>query len=152
MDSVPLKDFRNAIGGSSDDLITGNIKGNILDGRAGNDTIDGDDSGGIEAPLPDGDDSIFGGDGNDSIIGDGGQDTIDGQAGNDTINGGPGHDALTGGAGTDLILGDSGNDRFFAFDGSIDTLYGGSGTDTATVDSLLDTVPNNDIEFLIPGP
>jgi Ca2+-binding RTX toxin-like protein len=153
-DSVPALDFESAIGGSNNDLITGDLEGNFLDGRGGNDTIDGDDNGGSSGPFPDGYDSILGGDGNDSIIGDGGDDTINGEAGNDTINGGAGHDSLTGGNDADTIVGSTGNDTIFGglgadslvgqdgddhfydnsaveSDGVIDTLDGGSGDDTA---------------------
>ena len=43
------------------------------------------------------------------------------------------------------------SDRFFAFGGAIDTLYGGSGTDTAVIDEEDDDIPLDDIEELIHG-
>ena len=151
LDSIPAIDFENAIGGSGNDVITGNLLGNVLDGRAGADTIDGDDNGGTSSPLPDGYDSILGGDGNDSIVGDGGHDTIDGQAGNDYVNGGPGNDEITGGTGSDQLLGDAGHDDFYSADATIDTLWGGSGDDTALIDVGTDLIPLDDIEDVLYG-
>lgn len=92
--------IENAIGGSGDDTLKGNVAGNRLDGRDGNDAL----SGGAGADL------LLGGAGNDSL---------DGEAGNDVLSGGIGSDYLFGGAGADILLGGGGADR----------LYGGSGND-----------------------
>ncbi len=129
LDSIPLKDFDNAIGGSGNDIITGNNDPNFLDGRGGADTIDGDSDGNTLSPGQPGEDSILGGLGNDSIFGDGANDTIDGQAGNDTINGGAGHDSLFGGDDTDTMYGDFGNDTLNGDSGN-DLMYGQNGHDT----------------------
>jgi Ca2+-binding RTX toxin-like protein len=88
------------------------------------------------------------------IEGHGGNDTLTGGAGADTILGGDGDDVLDGGRGADLIFGDGGNDTLtYAsrtapvivfldtiandgeagegdnIDGSIDTIFGGHGSD-----------------------
>ena len=52
-----------------------------------------------------------------------------GEAGNDTLRGGIEQDNLDGGAG---------NDGFFAKDGAIDIVTGGTGTDHAKLDFNLD--------------
>ncbi|HMB95414.1 MAG TPA: pre-peptidase C-terminal domain-containing protein, partial [Tepidisphaeraceae bacterium] len=92
--------------------------------------------------------SIAGGNGNDLIsIGSGviGA-SIDGGAGNDTIKGGDGNDFITGGSGRDRLAGGAGNDTFAAFDGVIDMIDGGSGTDSAKVD---DNDIRSSIELLL---
>jgi Ca2+-binding RTX toxin-like protein len=54
-----------------------------------------------------------------------------------TLRGGDGNDTFTGSHGGDERLdGGAGNDRFFARgDSGVDTIFGGNGTDTATVDN-----------------
>ncbi len=127
------------ISGSGNELnnvLIGNTQDNVLDGRAGNDTIFGS-----SAPYwPDvhgGDaDTIFGGDGNDLIYGAGGKetdywdgaDTLYGDAGNDRIFGQFGDDAIIGGAGNDSLAGQSGNDELHGGAGN-DHLGGGTGDD-----------------------
>src|SRR5205823_1580807 len=59
-----------------------------------------------------------------------------GGAGDDTLIGGSGNDLLDGGAGRDSLIGQGGDDTFQAKDTEKDTLDGGSGTDTATKDSI----------------
>jgi Ca2+-binding RTX toxin-like protein len=84
-------------GGDGNDLIQpwGNYtNGTLLDGGAGNDTING--SGYNE--------SILGGSGNDSLNGQGGSDSIDGGTGDDTINGGAGNDTIDGGDGANIAI------------------------------------------------
>ncbi len=58
-----------------------------------------------------------------------------GNAGNDTLEGGIGNDIFDGGPGRDIMRGLEGDDTFFAEDNEIDTLFGGSGNDTASTDS-----------------
>jgi Ca2+-binding RTX toxin-like protein len=94
-------------GGAGDDTINGNQNNDILSGGPGNDTINGQI----------GDDTIFGGSGNDTINGNSGKDTINGQGGNDQINGNENDDVVLGGAGQDTIWGGSGKDRINAGDG-----------------------------------
>jgi Ca2+-binding RTX toxin-like protein len=74
--------IENATGGSGNDSITGNDAANILDGRAGDDTIKA-------------------GAGNDILIGGAGTNSLDGGDGDDTFRAGSGADAMIGGAGTD---------------------------------------------------
>ena len=78
------------------------IKGMVLQGTSGNDTLTGYASA----------DVISGGDGNDSIIGGSGNDTLNGGGGNDLVAGGIGDDRLVGGAGNDQLQGGSGNDLY----------------------------------------
>ncbi len=71
----------------------------LVDGGAGNDTING----GSDA------DEIIGAAGNDRLYGLGGDDRLYGDAGNDTVYGGAGHgDILVGGFGADTISGGPG--------------------------------------------
>lgn len=87
--------IENYVAGSGDDLVIGNMAGNVLEGRDGDDNIlkggDGDDRlfGGQ------GDDRLYGGEGNDALRGGPGEDTLhaDGHA-MDALHGGPGHDVF----------------------------------------------------------
>ncbi|MCW1382529.1 choice-of-anchor L domain-containing protein [Novosphingobium sp. KCTC 2891] len=74
--SDTLTSIENLIGGSGNDVLTGNTAANRIDGGAGADSIDG-------------------GSGNDALLG---------GAGADTLVGGAGADSLTGGAGADLFV------------------------------------------------
>src|SRR5688500_2418993 len=80
----------------------------VVDGGAGNDTID---ASGVTVPVVilggDGDDLINGGDGNDILLGGAGNDNISGSYGNDLIGGGKGRDALFSHFGNDLVLADA---------------------------------------------
>ena len=78
-------DLENAIGGSGDDVITGNASDNTLNGGSGDDTIYG----------LGGDDVLIGGPGNDTLFGGAGDDTFvfasaTGLDGNDVVNCGAG--------------------------------------------------------------
>ena len=75
--------IENAIGGSGDDRIIGNVVSNKLLGRSGADEIDG---------LR-GKDTLQGGTGNDTLDGGRGKDMLQGGTGNDTLDGGRGHDS-----------------------------------------------------------
>jgi Ca2+-binding RTX toxin-like protein len=59
---------------------------------------------------------------------------MDGEAGNDTVLGEDGADWITGGSGRDYLGGGNGNDFFSAHDDEVDTIDGGAGWDTASVD------------------
>lgn len=105
------------------------LKGTSIDGKGGNDTIQG----GNKADL------FYGGDGNDNLQPGAGNDSVDGGAGNDTLSGGAGNDLLIGGSGNDSISGGPGNDTAWGGDGddSIsgssagdDCLHGNAGNDT----------------------
>ncbi|MEX2137906.1 MAG: calcium-binding protein [Pirellulales bacterium] len=79
------------IGGTGDDILTGNANANRLDGGGGAD-------------------ELAGGDGNDELNGDGGNDDLDGGAGNDNLAGGTGDDTLLGSTGDDSFVFASGVD------------------------------------------
>jgi Ca2+-binding RTX toxin-like protein len=105
------------------------LKGTSIDGKGGNDTIQGGNKG----------DLFYGGDGNDNLQPGNGDDSVDGGAGNDTMSGGFGNDLLIGGSGNDSISGGPGNDTAWGGDGddSIsgsaagdDCLHGNAGNDT----------------------
>jgi Ca2+-binding RTX toxin-like protein len=107
--------FERVTTGGGNDVITGTTGNDQITSGSGNDTITGSS-------------------GNDTIRAGAGNDTINGGSGNDTILGGLGNDRLTGGAGTDTLNGEAGDDRFQARDRRRDSIVGGSGRDTATVD------------------
>ncbi|MEQ1848436.1 MAG: calcium-binding protein, partial [Nitrospira sp.] len=70
-----------------------------------------------------------------SMTGNAAINTLDGGAGNDTLNGGAGNDALIGGDGNDSLIGGTGIGLLVH-----DTMTGGAGFDTYSVDSLTDVV------------
>src|SRR5262245_17674857 len=76
--------------------IFGDNNDNVLNGTAGNDTIDGRD----------GDDKIFGKGGADDLKGGRGDDKISGGDGNDLIDGARGDDTMDGGTGNDIFVAD----------------------------------------------
>ncbi|MEH1862977.1 MAG: calcium-binding protein [Nostoc sp.] len=86
---------------SNDSRSSGN---NTLNGGAGNDYLNANDS--------TGDNLLFGGDGNDyiSVFGGSGKNLLTGGNGNDSLTGGNGNDSLIGGAGTDTFVFDSYNE------------------------------------------
>jgi Ca2+-binding RTX toxin-like protein len=81
-----LKNIEAVYTGNGHDVITGNNVRNILDGGAGNNTIDGRG-------------------GHDLIWGDRHKDTLKGGIGNDDIYGMDGRDVITGGEGRDRLFG-----------------------------------------------
>ncbi|PTV94963.1 Ca2+-binding RTX toxin-like protein [Rhodobacter aestuarii] len=114
-----------------------------------------------------GSDQIYGNDGNDTLNGAGGDDLIDGGTGNDLIYGGDGADTLSGGSGYNTIYGGAGNDVWLGgtneaqsagtdavyledgddfatlgwfYTGNADTLDGGSGNDTLSMENFPDTL------------
>ncbi|MFC3440403.1 M10 family metallopeptidase C-terminal domain-containing protein [Sphingobium rhizovicinum] len=101
--------IENAIGGSGNDIISGNYLANVLSGGAGGD-------------------AIYAGDGADTVNGDDGNDYIFGDYGSDTLNGGAGNDIIDGADSVDVIYGGSGNDTIYGGWES-DTLYGEAGDD-----------------------
>jgi Ca2+-binding RTX toxin-like protein len=91
--------IENAIGGSGNDIITGNGVANVLKGGAGNDTL-------------------YGG---------GGNDLLDGGTGNDILDGGVGADQMIGGAGNDGFFVDNAGDVVVEKPGEgIDIVYAGT--------------------------
>ena len=65
------------------------------------------------------------------------------------MTGGLGNDTLVGGDGNNLLRGGAGDDTFFAINHLADTLYGGTGDNTAHIDAGLDQIPNNDIQNIL---
>jgi Ca2+-binding RTX toxin-like protein len=154
--------------GDDDDIINQTGLRATIQGGNGNDTITSAASISLNIAGDDGNDRItvadnaaahiFGGKGNDSLEGGAGKQFFDGQSGNDTINGGDGNDRITGGEGDDRLIGGlgddiinagpgkdyidagKGNDVINAKDGQADTLFGGAGNDSASVDLLLDVL------------
>lgn len=106
--------IENAIGGTGDDRIDGNLAANLLEGRAGDDALAG----------LDGNDVLLGGTGDDTLAGGNGRDRLSGNDGNDRLSGGEGRDILGGGDGDDRIEGGEGRDR----------LIGGAGADVFVLD------------------
>ncbi len=145
MATITGNSFSNTLNGTADadtitglggnDRLTGYAGDDLLDGGTGNDTLDGGD----------GNDSLLGGDGTDSILGGTGNDTIEGGAGNDTIRAGAGDDVWFAGdslSGTDLVYLEDGNDLAYVgwfTAGSPDTIDGGTGNDTISLQSIPDT-------------
>lgn len=116
----------------------------IVEGSAGNDTIDAAYAGDPEGDRVDagdnlagnnddrveagaGDDAVEAGAGNDLVLAGAGNDTVQGGAGNDTLKGEDGDDVIDGGTGADNILSGAGNDTITA--GQDDTVAGGDGDD-----------------------
>jgi Ca2+-binding RTX toxin-like protein len=98
-----------ASGYGGNDFIWGNTANDIIYGDEGNDELRGWD----------GDDYLNGGSGDDKLFG---------ESGNDTLLGGSGNDILDGGAGNDYLNGFGGG-----YSVEIDTLTGGSGSDTFAI-------------------
>ncbi len=154
-----LAGIEGLIGGSGDDIVTGDGLANRLYGGLGGDRLDG----------AGGDDTLHGGAGLDSLIGGSGNDTawydaetavvyadlgtggghvggtlVDHLAGienlasgsaNDVLVGDGNANALSGGAGSDLLFGMDGDDLLTgcgASFGSANQLFGGNGNDTAS--------------------
>jgi Ca2+-binding RTX toxin-like protein len=126
-------DFEIIVGGHGSDVLVGTSTstsfvfdtpypfGPTLLGGAGNDILRGGRAG----------NRLSGGSGNDVLRGGRGRDWLSGRTGNDRLGGGRGRDVLRGGQGRDV---------FFAQDGQVDRVYGGSEHDTARVDVGLDVV------------
>src|SRR5262249_25646463 len=91
-------------GSSGPDSIPSINQAQIIYGGAGNDIIDGGNSGTGE--------TIYGGSGDDIINGNNGADTLYGGSGNDQIHGGMAQDTIIGGFGKDMLWGDLANDTF----------------------------------------
>ena len=131
-------DFLKFAGGSILDaagikalVLVGNETDQVLQGYAGNDTIDA--AGGHDSVYGyGGNDTLLGGTGNDALDGGAGDDWVSGGVGNDTVSGYLGNDRLDGGAGDDVLAGGSGNDTY---------VFGiGSGHDTIADQDPGDTV------------
>ena len=93
-------------------------------GEGGNDTLQGYE-GNDDIHGGEGTDIIDGGSGNDGLFGDGGNDEISGRAGNDNEDGGPGDDSM--GLSRAACCGEDD-------DQGADSVRGGAGTDTLTLE------------------
>ncbi|HTQ39830.1 MAG TPA: calcium-binding protein [Pirellulales bacterium] len=82
-----VSNMTDILGGSGNDVLTGNTNGNLIWGNGGNDIING----------MGGNDILVGGNGNDTITGGSGRDLIMGGAGRDILNGEGGEDILISG-------------------------------------------------------
>ncbi len=117
-------------GDSGNDTIFGDEEFDVLYGNDGDDIIDGGDDndfiyGGADR------DSLYGGNQDDTLSGESGADYLDGGSGNDFLYGGDQNDRLDGGTGADYLDGGTGNDTILpGADLAVDTIIGGSGTDT----------------------
>jgi Ca2+-binding RTX toxin-like protein len=84
-----------------------------------------------------GNDTLLGGGNDDKLYGNQNDDTLIGDAGRDTLYGGDGTDTLMGGADADKLYGENGDDNLMVGDATEakgDTVDGGRGVDTLTVD------------------
>ena len=100
-----------------------------LQGRFGDDFIQGTDAGENDIRGMAGDDYLHGSANHpDRLSGGDGNDNIYGYKGDDTIFADEGSDVLVGGQGDDSLFGDHGNDRLFRAKGN-DILRGGPGDD-----------------------
>jgi Ca2+-binding RTX toxin-like protein len=117
-------------GGDGDDTISGGSSNDYLYGEDGIDSMDGGR----------GNDVMDGGPSASSFVNLG--DFMTGNLGNDTMYGGDGNDTLSGDEGNDSLVGGRGDDFFWAHDGEIDTIKGGSSTDRGMFDTfdVLDSI------------
>ena len=143
--------------GQEFDFPIGSVTRVVVNGRGGNDFIEysGRD-GGLNVPGVlnggAGNDTIQGGDANDTLIGGNGHDFIEGKSGNDRIAGGKGNDIIQGGNGNDSLNGDQGHDDLWGnrgddkLDGGFgdDDLSGGRGTDNVFGDAGNEDFDNSD--------
>ncbi|MEM6944947.1 MAG: calcium-binding protein, partial [Pseudomonadota bacterium] len=115
----------------------------VINGTAGDDTLNGSD-------LDFDSETLNGGDGNDVLNGGSDDDTLNGGNGDDTLNGGSGEDVLNGGSGNDVLNGGSGGDDLNGDDGD-DMLSGGSGDDTLAGGDDNDTLEGGSGEDILAG-
>lgn len=108
-----------------------------VQGTTGDDRLSGTGRDDVICGL-DGDDRIVGGSGDDVLIGGPGDDILLGGRGRDRHLGEGGRDSLVGGPDRDVLSGGEDHDVLLARDGERDVVYGGPGSDQATVDRGLD--------------
>jgi Ca2+-binding RTX toxin-like protein len=147
-----ISNFENIEGSDFADTLTGNAADNAFDGRngqdiinggAGNDTVDYSWAGSaivVTLGVSGAQTTVTGGDTDkisliENIIGTGFDDEITGNALNNVLEGGAGKDDITGGAGADTIKGGAGDDNITigGTDAQNDTIDGGADNDTITV-------------------
>ena len=95
---VQVPDIEHLVGSAHNDTLAGDIRGNRLEGAAGDDSLYGGPDGG--------NDWLSGGTGDDKLYGGKGDDTLEGGSGADMLNGGNGADIylFAAGHGDDTIL------------------------------------------------
>jgi Ca2+-binding RTX toxin-like protein len=120
------------MGGPGDDTINGGSGADSIGGGQGNNVLFG-------GP---GNDTIVAGNGNSLLRGGEGDDLLRGGQGNDTMRGGQGNDTFFAGHGDNVIYGGAGDDVIYANNGFADTIVGGAGNNTATIDYNLDLLYN----------
>jgi len=113
--------IEHIIGTNQNDILTGDINLNRIEGMGGDDTVYGKY----------GDDILDGGAGLDTLYGSDGLDTLYGGADADKLYGGLGLDTLFGGDGADEII-------FEAADNQNDIVYGGDASSDTSEDDLID--------------
>lgn len=147
-----LKNIQDAEGSSFADVLLGDGRDNRLDGRSGNDSLDGGDGfdfaeynlapSGVVVNLAqqtatDGTggtdvlrnfEAVWGSAFGDNISGTTGNNLLQGDAGNDTLLGNGGQDSLQGGAGNDSLTGGVNPDHLEGGEGD-DSLVAGGGAD-----------------------
>ncbi len=125
-------------GNAGNNTLNGGNQGEIFYGFAGNDIIN----------AGEGNNNLYGGDGNDTLNSGAGNDIANGGKGNDIINAGEGNnqiyagdgsDRITAGAGDDLIYGGNGSDQIYAGEG-VNTLFAGAGDDLIYTGSNADSI------------
>jgi Ca2+-binding RTX toxin-like protein len=111
----------DALGGDDDVRVAGLTVNALIEGGAGDDTID---AGGVAVARVE----LRGGSGKDRLYGGAGADRLDGGDADDELHGGAGDDWLEGGEGKDKLYGDAGADVLIGGNGD-DTVKGGAGDD-----------------------
>lgn len=120
-------------GAGADDIRGGRGADSALYGGRGTpvavtlDNVPNDGQGGEGDNVHSDVEEVFGGNGGDQLTGNDRANQLDGGVGNDTLFGGRGKDRLYGGPGDDLVI---------AFDGQLDIVNCGPGTDTVTPDGI----------------
>ncbi len=135
-DGDTLVSIENVKGSRFNDVISGDVQANVLDGGDGFDTLDYSASSAaivvnlvnntVTSNLAAGD-TVFN---FEAINGSAFADTMTGDATANFLYGLAGNDTLFGGLGNDTLSGGDGNDRIYGGEGS-DIVDGGNGTDTA---------------------
>ncbi|MEQ9643583.1 MAG: hypothetical protein RIM84_26430 [Alphaproteobacteria bacterium] len=146
------------VGGTGDNVVTGEATDDVMAAGAGNDTVDGV-GGNDRAYGQAGDDMVMGGTGNDSLFGNLGEDTVIGGAGDDSLKSQTNDDMLMGEAGNDVAFGGGNDDMIDGGDGSdtlngnsgFDTILGGAGNDTLRGQGGRDSLNGGDGDDLLLG-
>jgi Ca2+-binding RTX toxin-like protein len=144
--------FEVADGGDGADTISGGLGSDLLLGGEGADTIYGDGESYYVYGVNNGlsvdtvekmyKDTIYGGGGDDTIYGEAGNDVVYAESGDDYVHASKGNNYVEGGDGNDRLEGG----RYYSNDNSSDTIYGGAGNDTISLNN-----PADDIAALLDG-